>query len=184
MEHCQTPAYLSDLLASCSRVKFLCSIADTYEFICPALPVYYDPVTYQPTFLIDRLHQEYRADFLIRNRKTSEAILIDLVPQSLSSDPRLSIRRQVAQNYISWKGYDWQYKIVIEEEIRLSASQVLQVASFLQMKDDTAGAKWITGFLSSIQEEKPIPFLHPEYSLLDFLIHGIVPAPIKRFTLC
>ena len=171
-------SYSPFLFLSPQRVRFLLSVADEYESICPAPCIYYNPVTYQPTFMIDRLHQEYRADFLIRHRKNGKAFLVELLPASMVNDNRLTFRRRVAQNYIAWKGYDWQYQCLFQEYIVLNANESLLFNSYCQMKTDNDRKKWLIDYLSMSALLKQPLFQSPNYSLLDFLIHGILPKSL------
>ena len=159
---------------SALQVKFLLSVADDYEFNCPAPPIYYDPVTYQPTFCIDRLHQAFCADFLIRHRTTGKAFLIDVLPDLLEDDCRLLLCRQIAENYIAGKGYDWKYKFLFENEILLTPGESMLFDSYTQMCSDDDRREWLMDYLSFSQLLKPCCFQGQDYSLLDFLIHGVL----------
>lgn len=178
MNQIQKNRYSPFLFLSPQRIKLLLSVAEHYEFICPAPAIYYDPVTYLPTFLIDRLHQEYRADFLIRHRENGKAYLVELHPASIVSDARLHLRRRIAKNYITWKGYDWQYQCLFQEYIVLSPNESLLFDSYCQMKNDGDRQKWLLDYLSMSFLLKPPSFQSQNYSLLDFLIHGVLPKNI------
>lgn len=172
------PCFAPFLDLSALQVKFLLSVADDYEFNCPAPPIYFDPVTYQPSFCIDRLYQVFGADFLIRHRTTGRAFLIDVLPDILEDDCRLLMRRQIAENYIAGKEYDWKYKFLFENEILLTPNESLLFDSYGQMCCDEDRRKWLMDYLSFSYLLKPVCFQSPHYSLLDFLIHGILPETL------
>ena len=178
MKHFLKHSYSPFLDFSVQQVKFLLSVADDYEFICPAPAIYFDPVTYQPTFCIDRLHQAFCADFLIRNRIIGQAFLIEVLPDFLADDPRLLVRRQIAENYIAGKGHDWKYKCLFEEEILLTSGESMLFDSYAQMCCEEDRREWLMDYLSFSYLLKPVCFQSPHYSLLDFLIHGILPETL------
>jgi hypothetical protein len=178
MENMSEHIVSSFLYQSAGRMKFLLSVADDYEFVCPAPAIYYDPVTYLPCFIVDGLDQEYRADFLIRHRENGQAFLVELHPVCMVSDARLRLRRQVAENYIAWKGYDWQYQCLFQEYILLSASQSLLFDSYCRMKNDGDRRKWLIDHKAMSDLLKPPQFQCNNYSMLDFLIHGILPKSV------
>jgi len=171
-------SYSPFLFLSPQRIKFLLSVTDDYEFICPAPAIFYDPVTYLPAFLIDRLHQEYRADFLIRHRETGKAVLVELYPYSMEGDARLFLRRKIAEHYIAWKGYDWQYRCLFQEYIVFTPNESLLFDTYGMMTNDKDRRKWLLDYMAMVQVLKPAPFQSQDYSLLDFLIHGMVPKII------
>jgi hypothetical protein len=158
------------------RIKFLCSVGNQYELICPAPVIHYDPVTYLPGLVIDGLHQEYRADFLIRHRMARNAFLVELHPAFMMNDKRLRLRRKIAEKYIAKKGYDWQYQCLFQEYIQLDQTQSLLYDTYLQMATDDDRRKWLNNYFSVTDLFKSPGFLSAEYSLLDFLIHAILPG--------
>jgi hypothetical protein len=167
--------YVNQQYLFTQRIKFLCSVADEYELICPAPVIFYDPVTYLPAFPIDSLHEKYRADFLIRHRTNGQALLIELHPASMVNDTRLRLRRSIAQNYIACKGYDWQYRCLFQEYVHLSEEQSSRFESYSHMKTNKDQFEWLIDYLLLMERLKPAVFRSPKYSLLDFLIHSILP---------
>ncbi len=157
------------------RMKFFCSVADEYELICPAPLIHYDPVTYLPGFPIDSLHLEYRADFLIRHLTNGQPILIELFPSFMADDARLWLHRRIAENYIAWKEYDWQYLCLFQEYVQLNEEQLFSFESYRSMTTDKDRREWLVNYLLLTERLKPAHFLSPKYSLLDFLIHGVLP---------
>jgi hypothetical protein len=167
MNQLLTNAYSPFLFLSPQRIKFLLFV-DQYEFISPALSIFYDPVTYLPTFIIDRLHQEYRADFLIRHRETGEALLVDLFPLDMACGARMFLRRRIAERYIAWKGYDWEYRCLFQEYIMLTPNENVLFETYGMMNSDEDRRKWLLDYMAMVTMLKPSAFQFPNYSLLDF----------------
>jgi hypothetical protein len=101
------------------ELKFAISIQDDYEFLRSRVVIYYHHGTKQPTSYIREGIRRYTPDFLIRHRTTGEAFLIEIKPREAERDPQLVTRKKVAENYIKWKGYDWQFKTIFSDEIFL-----------------------------------------------------------------
>lgn len=177
MKHLHATIDFTELMLSPQRVKFLLSIIDHYEFICPGLPMYYDPVTYQPAYLLDRLTGVYRADFLLRHRENSRAYLVDLVPSFLKADSRLSINRRIVNRYIHWKEYDWVYKVVFDDEITLSASKTSDFDVYQALTKQSDRQEWLIELMHLTLQKRSAYFSSANYSVLDFLIRGFIDQP-------
>ncbi len=99
------------------ELKYAISIQEEYEFVRARLTIYYKHGSNQPTNYIREGVRHYTPDFIIRNKETGKAYLIEIKPRAAQDDPSLKIRKEVAENYIKWKNYDWTYKIVYDDEI-------------------------------------------------------------------
>jgi hypothetical protein len=108
------------------ELKFALSIQNEYEFLRSNIPVYYDPKTKRPTNYIRANIRRYTPDFLIRHKETNKAYWIEIKPRAFSDQAQLTLRKEVAERYIDWKGYDWQYKVVFDDEIKLTLDQLVQ----------------------------------------------------------
>lgn len=108
------------------ELKYALSIQHEYEFIRSHIPIYYDPRTKRPTNYIRDNIRRYTPDFLIRHKTTGEAFLIEIKPRAFAGDQQLLLRQEVAENYILWKNYDWKYKVVFDDEIILTQSEIEQ----------------------------------------------------------
>ena len=91
---------------SLTELKYAVSIVEVYEFLRARVTIYYHPGTKKPTDYIQEFIRHYTPDFLIRHKETGEAFLIEIKPRTFENDPQLLLRREVAENYINWKGYD------------------------------------------------------------------------------
>ncbi len=111
------------------ELKYAVSIQKDHEFLRSRIPIYYDPRTKFPTNYIRDNIRRYTPDFLIRHKITKEAFLVEIKPRAFESNDQLLIRREVAENYIRWKRYDWKFKVIYDDEIKLTADEH---AKFLQ----------------------------------------------------
>lgn len=108
------------------ELKYAISIQDEYEFLRSHIPVYYDPVTKSPTNYIRDNIRRYTPDFLIRHKETKQAFWVEIKPRAYSDHAQLQLRKEVSERYIQWKGYDWQYKVVYDDEITLDLDHMVQ----------------------------------------------------------
>ncbi len=106
------------------ELKFAISIAEDYEFLRARVSIYFHPGTKQPTNYIRECIRRYTPDFLIRHRETGEAFLVEVKPRAFEQEPQLLLRKEVSENYIRWKNYDWQYRVIFDDEIILSEEQL------------------------------------------------------------
>lgn len=108
------------------ELKFALSIKDDYEFLRSFIPIFYDPKTKMPTNYIRDNIRRYTADFLIRHKITRETYLVEVKPRAFESEEQLIIRKEVAENYIRMRNYDWKFKVIFSDEIHLSECERLE----------------------------------------------------------
>jgi hypothetical protein len=94
-----------------------------YEILRERVAIYYHPDTLQPTDYIRTCHRRYTPDFLVRHKQTGQAFLVEIKPRAFEEEPQLPVLKQIAENYIRWKKYDWQYKVIFDDEIVLDKEQ-------------------------------------------------------------
>lgn len=128
------------------ELKYAVSIMEEYEFLRARVSIYYHPGTKFPTDYIREYHRRYTPDFLIRHKETREAFLVEIKPRGFQNQPQLSQRRQVAENYIRWKNYDWKYKVVFDDEIILNSEQLEEFEICCKMKSKSAWKLWFTEY--------------------------------------
>ncbi len=116
-------AYRGCCLHSLLELKFVLSIEEEYRFLRTPVPIWYHPTTYMTTDYHREGIKTYTPDFLIRHKQTGQAYLIELKPTGYNLQPAISIYNSVATHYISRQGYDWAYKIVFDQDIRLTDAQ-------------------------------------------------------------
>lgn len=105
------------------ELKFAISIQKDYEYLRSHIPIFYDPKTKLPTNYIRANIRRYTPDFLIRNRITKEAFLVEIKPRAFENNDQLFLRKEVSENYIRLKQYDWKFKVVFSDEIVLSPDE-------------------------------------------------------------
>lgn len=127
---------------SLTELKYAISIQDEYEFIRARVTIYYDRKTLMPTNYITAGCSHYTPDFLIRHKRTGEAFLIEIKPSAAKHDPQLVLRKQVAENYIRWKGYDWKFKLTFSDEIMLTESELAIFEDCCKLKSKSAFKLW------------------------------------------
>ena len=108
------------------ELKYALSVQHEYEFLRSRISVYYDPKTKVPTRYIRGNIRRYTPDFLIRHKESGKAFWVEIKPQGFNDEAILMERRTIAENYIRENGYDWEYKVVFSDEIRLTPEQVTQ----------------------------------------------------------
>ena len=84
---------------SLTELKFAISIMEEYEFLRERVTIYYHPGTKKPTDYIREFTRHYTPDFLVRNKETGEALLVEIKPRAFEHDPQLPLRKVVAENY-------------------------------------------------------------------------------------
>lgn len=74
---------------SLTELKFAISIQDEYEFLRERITIYYHHGTLEPTQELREGIRHYTPDFLIRNKQTGEAFLVEIKPRAAANDPQL-----------------------------------------------------------------------------------------------
>lgn len=106
------------------ELKYAISVGTEYYFIRSPVLIYYDPRTNQPVDRIRKCHLRYTPDFLIRHKETKQAFLIEIKPRAFEHQPQLVVRKEVAENYIRKRNFDWTYKVVFDDQIKLSGEDL------------------------------------------------------------
>jgi hypothetical protein len=105
------------------ELKYAVSIQKDYEYLRSHIPIYFDPRTNLPTSYIRDNIRRYTPDFLIRHKISGEAFLVETKPREFEGNHQLEVRREIAENYIRWKSFDWKFKIVFDDEIWLNGDE-------------------------------------------------------------
>lgn len=125
------------------ELKFAISIQDEYAFLRERIVIYYHNGALKPTNYIREGVLRYTPDFLMRNRETGEAYLIEIKPRAAQHEPQLQLRKAVAENYIKWKNYDWKYKVVFDDEIILNEEMLRIFQDCRKLKSKSAFKLWL-----------------------------------------
>lgn len=166
---------------SLTELKYAISIMDEFEFIRPAPSIYYDVATKQPALYVRKCHRRYTADFLIRHRTTLQAYLVEIKPRAYAHNSKLEYNRQVAENFIRFNRYDWEYKVVFDDEILLTEEQLESFESLRTLGTAKDRIAWFFDYKERIQHSLPLQLKnYLSNAKMDFLIYGIL-ARVKLF---
>lgn len=125
------------------ELKYAFSIDEEYEFLRSRITIYYKHGTLQPVTCITQGIRHYTPDFLIRHRQTGKAFLVEIKPRKAADDPRLLLRKRIAENFILWKGYDWNFKIIYDDEIILDEEMLKLFRACQKLKSSQSIEEWI-----------------------------------------
>lgn len=164
------------------ELKYAVSIMEEYEFIRGRLSIYYHPGTRMPTNYIKDFNRRYTPDFLIRHKETGNAFLIEIKPRGFMNNPQLALRKEVAENYIRWKNYDWQYKVVFDDEIILNAEQLEEYEQCCRFKNKSARKIWFAEYNNKFDRSAPnLISKAPSNRTIQFVMFGTRQLPLNFF---
>jgi hypothetical protein len=159
---------------SLTELRFAISIQEDYEFIGARVTIYYDRKTGIPTNYVTGRCSSYTPDFLIRHRQTGEAFLVEIKPRAAEKDSQLILRKQVAENYIKWKGYDWKYRVVFSDEIILSETELAVFEDCCKLKSRSALNLWLLEQPQRYDKSAPSFFARiPRETDIRYIMFGI-----------
>jgi hypothetical protein len=116
------------------ELKYAISIQEDYEFLRAQVPIYYNLKTKLPARYISRNSRRYTPDFLIRHKNSFEAFLVEIKPRAFQNDKRLLLLKEVAENYIRLKSFDWSFTFVYDDQIQLNFEQEQQFQACCRLK--------------------------------------------------
>jgi hypothetical protein len=121
-------AYRNCLFHSRAELKFVLSIEAEYRFLREHVTIWYNPKSNTPlaghsVSYLPEGSRKYTPDFLVRHKETNQAFLVEIKPSAFNDETWLQEHKMLAENFIAQKGYDWQYKIVFDNEINLTKEQ-------------------------------------------------------------
>lgn len=167
---------------SLTELKYAVSIMEEYEFLRARVSIYYHPGTKKPTEYIREFHRRYTPDFLIRHKETGTALLVEIKPRAFQNHPQLSLRKEVAENYIAWKNYDWKYKVVFDDEIILTEEQLEEFEQCCRLKSKSSWKLWFAEYNSKFDRSAPsLISTVPTNSSIQFVMFGTRPGSVKHF---
>ena len=130
--------YKGCIFHSLLELKYALSIEDNYRFLREHIHIWYDPRTCQPTTYIRENTRKYVPDFLVRNKRTNKAYLVEIKPRAFTDYYQLRTRQRVAENYIKANGFDWEFKVVYDDEVRLNHEQWKAFKELCELKSQAA----------------------------------------------
>jgi hypothetical protein len=156
--------YKGKWLDSLLELRYILSIEETHYWLRDDLSIYYNLDTV-PEGIKGGL-KTYTPDFLVRNMRTGKATLVELKPAGYDDRWELLRRRKIAEDFIQFMGFDWEYEVVFSHQIVLNRQAQLKFDNFL--------SKWRIGLSPS--------FLHKSewqsLGYIDFVMYGGSPAVI------
>ena len=130
--------YWGSTFDSILELKYAISIQNDYDSLRAHIPIYYDPRTRKPTNYIRDNIRRYTPDFLIRHKETNDAFLIEVKPRAFQGNPQLVMRKEIAENFIKSKKFDWTFKVVFDDEIKLNFQQQIIFDHCRNLKRESA----------------------------------------------
>ena len=169
---------------SLTELKYAISIREEYEFLRARISIYYHPGTLEPTDYIRDCHRRYTPDFLIRHKQTGEAFLVEIKPRAFKGDPQLTLRKTVAENYIQWKKYDWKFKVVYDDQIKLSEEELEDFEECCKLKSKSSYKIWFEQYNKKFDRSAPSFFNHvTDNKKINFIMfgdQGNTPSPFGQ----
>lgn len=126
-----------------------------FEFLRSRITIYYHHESNKPTDYIREGIRRYTPDFLIRHKQTGVAYWVEIKPRVMEADPKLIIRKVVAENFIRWKNYDWKFKVVFDDEIALNAEQLRLYQDCCKLKSKAGYQGWFSAYNKRIDRSSP-----------------------------
>ncbi|HWB27511.1 MAG TPA: hypothetical protein VG738_18675 [Chitinophagaceae bacterium] len=105
------------------ELRYAISIEEEYAYARECVKIYYDPLSAKSTFYLKQGTKSYKPDFLIRHHNTRKAFLVEVKPRGFDDFDLLARYQSICKYFIATSEYDWEYKIVFEEEIMLTTAQ-------------------------------------------------------------
>lgn len=154
------------------ELKFALSIQNNYEFLRSPISIYYDPLTKIPTNYIRDNIRRYTPDFLIRDKISREAFLVEIKPRAFENERQLIVRKEVAENYIRWKNYDWSFKIIFDDEIILDNQTQMQFHKCCRLIKLSERKLWFKELNDRYDRSRPSLFNVPSNKTIRFVMFG------------
>lgn len=166
------------------ELKYAISIQKDYEFLRSHIPIFFDPRTLKPTSYIRDNIRRYTPDFLIRHKRTKEAFLVETKPRAFENNEQLLLRKEVGENYIRWKRYDWKFKVVFDDEINLTADEQTQFDECCKLIYRSERSLWFKESNNRFDRSRPSFFMGaPSNRQIQFVMFGDEKYSFNKTTL-
>ncbi|MBV9986038.1 MAG: hypothetical protein JO301_00045 [Chitinophagaceae bacterium] len=157
---------------SLTELKYAISIMEEYAFLRAPVSIYYHPGTLITLDQVRRCHLRYTPDFLIRHKRTHKAFLVEVKPRAFAGHPQLDLRRKVAENYISRKRLDWQFKVVYDDEISLTEEQLIDFETCAKLRSKKDIGMWLKEYQHRMTILTELSIHSSPTSLTEFVLSG------------
>ncbi|MDB5230471.1 MAG: hypothetical protein JWN76_1276 [Chitinophagaceae bacterium] len=154
------------------ELKFALSIEETYHYIREPIYIPFDP----HTKLLPESHWSYVhfyvPDFLIRHKQANKAFLVEIKPDDFADHKSLALRKKLVQQFICRKEFDWQYKLVNENEIQLTENQFLKYLKICNITNESS--VYIRSYYTIVPTNHQTGLTNRDY--VSFLMNGFPPV--------
>jgi len=116
------------------ELKYALTIEAENAYLREGLEIYFNPNTIESTLNIQYGIVKYIPDFLTRNWYNGKAQLIEIKPEGFDNYEYLDVRQKICNHFINEYGYDWEYKVVYEDEIVMTEKQTETFQAILSNK--------------------------------------------------
>jgi hypothetical protein len=165
------------------ELKYAISIAGDFEFLRAAIHIFYNPRTRETSDYIREGFRRYVPDFLIRDKITGDAFLVEIKPEGFDDTVELELRKSVAENYIRRKSFDWKYKVIYGNEIILDENAQRLYEQCLALKFSVELNERPIGDLHFNPNEEPLFSKRPANGITAFIMFGDTCKPKNNFML-
>jgi hypothetical protein len=91
------------------------------------------------------------------------------------------MRKEVAENYVKWKGYDWIYKVIYDDEIILTLDQLVQFNECCSLIRKSARKIEFEKYNKRFDRSAPSFFSTvPDNNRVNFVMYG-KESSLKKF---
>lgn len=158
---------------SLTELRFAISVLEDHALMRSPISLYFHPGSGQLAHFPKSAYRRYTPDFLIRNYETKKASLVEIKPRAFEEQSSLALHQLVANNYIRTLKLDWQYKVIFDDQIILSAEQLTQYNDCLQLEVKDR-FKWYEEYYKRITGN-PHLTAHKSNAEMEFLMRGWLP---------
>ncbi len=155
---------------SLTELRFAISVMEDHAFMRSPVSMYFHPGTGQLAHFPRGCFLRYTPDFLIRNYETKQATLVEIKPRAFEQESSLVMHQQIANNYIRTLKFDWQYKIIFDDQIILTEEQLHQYNDCLKLSGKER-YRWYEEYYQRITGTKT-GSAYKSNAELDFLMRG------------
>ena len=166
---------------SLTEVKFALSILEDHAFLRSPVSMYFHPGTFNLVCFPRLCHRRYTPDFLIRNIETGQATLIEIKPRAFEGQAQLDHHEIIATNYIRSMKFDWSYKVVFDDQIILTETQLKYFDEFLSINSSSGRIAWFQEYARRISTYVSVPFDN-QNARTDFVMRGWRTKQLNLFS--
>lgn len=126
--------YKGNRLDSLLELKYIISVEDSHLWLRSGLTIHFQVYNEQG----DSFWKQYTPDFLVRNIKTNKAMLVETKPDRFDDFWKLAHCKNICVEHAGYFAYDWNYEVIYESNIRLSAERQTRFNQAISENDQTS----------------------------------------------